>query len=508
MKARNKGILLSYALLLFEALYTLLIIPICAKAFGQGNYGVYNIAFTLTAYIMLLDMGMGNAVVKFMAQYNNTNEIEKQKNFFAVSLVYYFIIAFISVLISLLLIYFANRIYQGSLSFVEISLLKKLLFITMINTFLMLIGNVYLNILVAFEKFVFIKSISIIFIILRIIATIICVKYGGKAVAVTVINAIATGVRLLLCALYVFFKLKLKPKWVGVDKKFVKLIFIYISIILLQMVATQLNKLVDSLLLSFMVENSAPIVAVYTVGSTLAYYLSSFASGINGVMMPSMVKLVTNHENPQTIQAEMVKISRMVFIVVGLIFAIFLVNGQAFISFWVGNEYKMAYYVAIILMLPLVFSLSEMVGTQILWAMDKAKILAYLQIFVAIMNIGITVILIKWKPIIGAAIGTAIALFVGDLFARLVVYKKQIKINSLQYLYQFIKGILLCLIISIGCGYSFNYLVNAIGIPIIWEFVASCIIMLIVFMLTMILFGFNKYEKDLIRSKLKKFSRK
>ena len=106
---------------------------------------------------------------------------------------------------------------------------------------------------------------------------------------------------------------------------------------------------------------------------------------------------------------------KLILIVLSLIWSVFLVNGQEFINLWAGNDNKQAYFVAIILMTAYTLAISQAIGTQILWAMNEHREQAYLKITIVLLNILLTILLIKWNPLIGATLGTFISLMLGDV---------------------------------------------------------------------------------------------
>ena len=66
---RRIGVIMSGLLMVFEMLSTLLYTPYLIRTLGQSEYGVYTLVFSITAYLTLLDLGVGNAVVRYVSKY-------------------------------------------------------------------------------------------------------------------------------------------------------------------------------------------------------------------------------------------------------------------------------------------------------------------------------------------------------------------------------------------------------------------------------------------------------
>ena len=74
---RKIGVVLSYLLMIFEVLSTLLLTPFILRTLGQAEYGVYKLSAAVTAYLLLLDLGVGNAVTRYVAKFKVEGNIEK-----------------------------------------------------------------------------------------------------------------------------------------------------------------------------------------------------------------------------------------------------------------------------------------------------------------------------------------------------------------------------------------------------------------------------------------------
>lgn len=497
---RKVGVLLAYVLMIFEILSTLLLTPFIISTLGQSEYGVFKLVVAINAYLLLLDLGVGNAIIRYIAKYKVENDREKERQFIAVSMIFYFVIAILAIIIGIILVLLFPIVFAKGLSNEEVKLAQILLGITMINSAVTLGTTVYNNVLIAYEKFAVSRIASIIQIVLRIILSYIVLFAGLGSIGIVLINLLMT----ILCRgfyiIYVFLKIKLKPLFKGIKLSFVKGIVSYSSLILLQMIATQLNATVDQVLIGALVSSSSIILAVYGVGTQIVQYFQTIGTAFTGVLMPGVVKMVEKKSTPSEITDEMVRVGRIIFMILSLICVVFWINGKEFIVLWAGSDNSDAYIVASILMIAYIFVLTESIGTQILWAMNQHKEQAILKIIIVLLNIVLTVFLIKWDPLIGATIGTFISLILGDVVVMNIVFKKKIKINLVDYYRGIFKGILPCLCISLIVGFIVNHF-----LPMGWMwFLIKVFIMILVYGIAMMSFGMTKYEKNLLVSMLRK----
>ena len=121
------------------------------------------------------------------------------------------------------------------------------------------------------------------------------------------------------------------------------------------------------------------------------------------------------------------KVSRMQMFITFLFGGGFIAAGLEFMNLWLGIQKEYIYYLALIPMTLDIFVYTYLCGIEVQRAMNKHKFRAFLYTGLALLNIIITVILIKVLPagyeIWGAFIGTGISLVVGNLLI-LNIYNK------------------------------------------------------------------------------------
>ena len=493
---------MSYVMMIFEVLSTLLLTPFIIRTLGQAEYGVYKLSASVVAYLLLLDLGVGNAITRYIAKFRASGEKEQSQKFLGVATIYYTVIALVALVAGVVLIAVFPKAFTKGLTASEIKLGQELLFITMINAAVTLGTAAYNNVIIAYERFTISKGVPIIQIIVRMALTVVMLKGGFGSIGIVSANLLMTVLCRGFFIIYVLFRLKLRPKFKGIEISFVKEIILYSSMILIQMIATQLNATVDQILIGSLVASSSAILAVYSVGAQVTQYFQSMGTAFTGVLMPGIVKMVESGVDSKTLTDEMIRIGRIILIVLGLIWGGFLACGQQFITLWAGADNSNAYFVAVILMTAYMFILTESIGTQILWAMNQHKEQAILKGIIVLLNILLTVVLIKWQPLIGATIGTFISLVLGDVVVMNVIFRKKLKMNLGYYYKGLTKGILPCIAVATAVGFvARHFLKNGGWISLLLEVAIICL----VYAVCILMFGMNTYEKNMVLSVLRKF---
>ena len=86
--SRKKGVILSYVGLIIDILSGMIYVPFLLRSLGQAEYGIYNLTTTISSYLLLLDLGIGNALVRYMAKYRvnyHKHQLHKMESLIAES---------------------------------------------------------------------------------------------------------------------------------------------------------------------------------------------------------------------------------------------------------------------------------------------------------------------------------------------------------------------------------------------------------------------------------------
>ena len=219
--------------------------------------------------------------------------------------------------------------------------------------------------------------------------------------------------------------MKLRPILQGIDFHFIKKILMYSSLILIQMITTQINSSIDQIFLGMFIPASASIIAIYSIGMQLVQYFQSIGSAFSGVLMPGVVRIIEKPSSSMLCD-EMVRIGRIIFLVLGLIWSGFLLVGSQFIELWAGMENVDSYYVAIILMTIYLIISTESIGIQMLRAKMSIKSILC-KIGHCFDELPPYNCVDKMASTFGATIGTFISLAIGDILIINILFVKNLK---------------------------------------------------------------------------------
>ena len=505
MKKLNQlkiGALLSYIIIFLNMFIGVIYTPILTRMLGQAEYGLYSLVTSIIAYFTILDLGFGNAIIIYTAKYRARNDKESEQKLHGSFFLIYLGIGLIVTILGLLVTFNVDKLFSNTMSIEELEKSKIMMGILTFNVAITFPFTVHTSIISAYEQYIFSKIVNIIRIILLPIIMIPLLFMGYKSISLIILTTILNIIVLLSNFLFCKFKLHIKFRYGFLEKKVMFEIFAYSFFIFLNTIIEKVNHEVDKFILGAVSGTIA--VSIYSVANQLQSIFTNLSTGISGVLLPKLTKIKEDKsiDEKKEFTRLFIKIGRIQYIVMALVLTGFILFGKEFIvNIWVGEEYIESYYVVVILVLPAIIPLIQNTGLSILQVLNKYKYRTIIFFFIAIINVLISIPLAQKYNAIGSAIGTSIAVLLGQVIILNIYYQKSIKINIIQFwkeishmtipvIFTFIIGIILKKIFPINTIISF-------GIEII--------VYIITYMILMWTFALNKEEKEMITGLLRKF---
>lgn len=217
-----------------------------------------------------------------------------------------------------------------------------------------------------------------------------------------------------------------------------------------------------------------------------------FSTSISGLFLPRASMMVAKKSSDTEITENMIKYGRIQFVILTYILSGFILFGRPFINFWAGNNYDQAFIITLIIMIPLTIPLFQNFGISVLYAKNMQKFRSIVLIFIAILNVIITIPLVKGCGVIGAAIGTALSLTLGNTIIMNIYYHKRVGINMIKFWNSILK-LTIPINLSLFIGLIMTFLTN---LENIYLMPISIIIYSTIYISLLWIMGFNTYEKN------------
>lgn len=492
------GALLTYASIGLSSLISIVYTPIMLRLLGQSEYGLYSLVASVVAYLGLFNFGFGSAYVKYFSQYKTSNDTDGIARLNGMFLMIFSALGALAVAAGLVLVFNSDQVFGNELTVLELAKAKTLTIIMVINTAFTFPAIVFNSFIGANEKFIFQKSLIIIKSILSPLVVIptLLMGYGSVGMAITI--TVLALVMELINGWYCFRNAKMRFIFSHFDSKQLKELFIFSSFIFINLVVNQINWNVDRFIVGYF--RGTLEVAVYSIAAQLNTYFLTFSTAISNVYIPRVNEMVARNCSNWELTELFARLGRLQFIVLALVIGLLIFFGMPFITLWAGPDYSQSYYIALLLIVPVTIPLIQNLGIEIQRAKNQHKFRSWVYLFIAIGNIGISIPLVKLYGGIGAALGTSIALTIGNVLIMNWYYHTKIGLNIIYFMQQIAK-LIPSLILPTIAGYVFFRYLDLHYIP---NFIIFAILFMLIYSVSLWIFGLNKYEKELITKPIHK----
>jgi len=495
---RRAGVVLSYLSQIIHILTGMVYTPIMLRLLGQSEYGLYQLVYSVVSYLSLLSLGFSSSYMRFYSRYKakkDDNEIAKLNGMF---MTIFLVISGICILCGAVMITNIKAIFASGLTEAEYAKAKTLMILMVFNLAITFPTSVFDCNVTAHEQFIFQKVISLLQYLLNPFITLPLLLLGYGSVAMVVVTTFLTVAKLIANMYFCIQKLHIRFEFRGFNFSLLKEMWVFTFFIFINQIVDKINWSVDKFLLGRIAGTVS--VAIYGLGGTLNSMYLNFSTAISNVFVPKVNKMVAEHNDNRELTYLFTRVGRVQFLLLSLIMSGYIFFGQSFMVFWGGKEYASSYYVGLLLMLPVTIPLIQNLGIEIQRAknMHKARSIVYLVI--AILNIFLSIPLIKLWGEIGASLGTAISLILGNVIFMNWYYHNRIGLDMLYFwreVFRFIPGLILPILV----GYLEHYFLPIEQVEIL---IVGIIIYTAVFSISMWFFGMNEYEKNLFRPYLRK----
>lgn len=502
MSQRKVGVILTYVSQIVKILTGLLYTPIMLRLLGQSEYGLYQLVYSVVSYLGLLSMGFGSSYVRFYAQRKAKNDNEGIEKLNGMFMGIFLCISGVCILCGVVMICNIAHIFGMGLTNSEYKTARILMALMIISLAITFPNSVFDCNLTAHEEFIFQKLLALIQSLLNPFLALPLLLLGKGSVGIVLVSTGLTIVSFIVNGMYCIKKLHMRFVFQGIQISLLREMWIFTFFIFLSQIIDQINWSVDKFLLGRIIGTSA--VAIYGVGGQINSMYLEFSTAISNVFIPEVNRLVAEENDNVKLTKLFTKVGRIQFFIMMLILSGFIIIGQSFIKFWAGKEYKDAYWVALFLIVPVTIPLIQNLGIEIQRAknMHKSRSLVYLGI--SVINVIISIPLIKSYGAIGAAVGTAFALVTGNILFINWYYHFRIRLNMVYFWNSIFKTLpSICIPWIVG-----TIVIQLINMKSFIQMTIFVISYMCVYCISVWLLGLNNYEKELIHGILYKLKKR
>jgi len=475
----------------------LVLTPFIISQLGQSEYGLYIMVGALVSGLSVLDIGIGNAVVRFTAKYRAEEDKKGEENFLATVFYIYTAISLIISIAGIVLYFNLDLLYDQTFTSEELRKTKIMFAILIFNLALTLPGSVFGAYCSAYEQFVYPKTVKITRYIIRSLLVVGILMYGAGAISLVIVDTLM-GISVVVAnANYCFKKLDIKIKLHSLQKSLIFSIFSYSIWIFVFAIVSRLQWQAGQIVLGTV--DSPAVVGIFSVGVTLGTYYGAFSTAISSVFLPRATKMFVKSASGEELTDMMIKIGRISLLVLFYILIAFFLYGEQFVYLWVGSTYtdtfSEIYWIAVLIMLAYTIPLVQNFGNATLEAQNKLRFKAILYLVFAVLGAGFGYYLAQSYGAIGMICGTISGWVVVQIVMNFY-YHNVINLNIIRFFKELAHKILPSALVALALGYAIRYIPGEGWL----NFVLKAVLFSICYMGIIYKFGTIPYEKNLFQN--------
>ncbi len=478
---KKKGALLGYANVIAKNLVNLIYVPLLLHFLGQSDYGVFQMTNSVVFALTLLSAGFYGSYVRFYMRERakgGTDTGEGIRKLNGIFLLVYVVVAILCLIGGLLMVAYVRQLFRNGLTAGEINLARILLVIMSVNIAVTLFSTPFDSYIIAHEQFVFQQSRQLLTSLAQPFLALVLLWLGTGAIGVACAQLIISTVLLLLNIVFATRRLRMRFTFTNLQWIQFKAIAVFSFWILLNQIFDLVNNNVPNFLLGAMasamrftftnlqwiqfkaiavfsfwillnqifdlVNNNVPnfllgamasasAVTVFSIALQIRNLFFSMSTTMSGVFVPQINRLVAETDNNDQLLHLMTRVGRYQMILFWYLFGGFIVVGQYFVYLWAGAANADAYWLCLIMVLPVMIPLTQNTGIEIQRAKNKHKARSLIYVLTAVLDIVISVLLIPHIGYWATAIGYTISILLGTGLFMNWYYHRSIGLNMLYF---------------------------------------------------------------------------
>lgn len=488
------GAIISYALVIGNAFFGLLVTPFILDALGSSDYGVYKSVGSFVSAMMVIDLGIGGTMMRYIAKYRAENKDKKICGFVSMMAAETGVVLIVAA-IALCVVYFClDLIFSAKFTAEEMVLAKELFVLQGILLLLHIISNFVNGIITGHNNFLLGNGTKLLRLLAKIALTYLLLYFFKDALIVVAIDIILTLAIIVVESVYSFkvYKIRLDFRIKQWDLGIFKESFVYTIQIFLTTIAVQVNSNLDNVVVGAFCGSAA--VTVYSFGLVIFSMYQQLSTSISGVMLPTVTKLIHTDGGKSKVQDKIVQSGRMQFALLGAAVVGFSIIGMDFLDLWIGSKIgdstRDVYIITLILMIPSLFELCVNVCLSVLRAKNMLGFRTKILTLCTVLNALVTIIGVNLYGYFAAAAGTALSFVIGSLIVMNIYYSTKLGFPMLKIYGRIFDRTWLCLLVAgVALYISSRFLGGS------WlTFFANVGVFSSVYFVCLLFYGFSKQE--------------
>ena len=452
---------------IFALVVMLLMTPFIINKLGIEDFGVWCMVIAIVGFFSLIDFGLGTAVVKCVASLNDKKEAQSRNEKLSTYCLLYVMLALIGSVCMYPIFVNIGELFSLSPHYQYTA--QCLLIILALRTFIMALPlSLFRAILFGSGYISEVSFVNILGTFIYASLVFLFVQMGYGIIYLGIANIIAVAIEYII---YILLAYRYLPD-LKIKLSFVKLTHakeitsLSIAAILIQVSGLIMLK-TDPLIIKIFLSLTA--VSLYSVALKITENFVLLIKQISHVLAPKFCELSQENNNRQ-ISTLYLNTTRHILAISALIASVIAIHSELFLTLWLGNEFTEAAPVLIILIASAVILAPQLIAGDLLMMSGNHRTSAWFAALSLLMNLILSIFLVKIMGITGVALATLISTLLVGLSLISIISRKILKIKIAYLLRRAIIPALIPTLIFIGMSFIINSLNTNLNIILFASF--------------------------------------
>ena len=395
-----------------NAVVSFMLSPFIVHHLGNSAYGTWVLLGSLVGYLGLLDFGVRGAVTRFVANEYAAGDHRAASATVVAALRLFAALSVVTMVIAVPLAATVDNLFR-----IPPDLLKEARLVVLLGGAAItsaLVGGVFGGIVAGLHRFDLDGAVEIAITLLRAAAVVVALQAGYGLVSLAVIQLALSVLRgALAYALTRRLYPELSFRGVGPTTQATRQLVSFSLFSSLIQLSGMIIYYTDSIVIAAFLP--VAVVTYYAIAATLTDYARQVVAAISRVVTPrtSAAHATGGVDAVRAVVLSVGPASTLVCVPMALTF---LLRGERFLDLWMGPAYgPPTDAVLFVLSFPLWLAGGRLVAAATVMGINRHRGLAIAVAVEAVVNLGLSVLLIKPLGLVGVAIGTAIPTMIVNL---------------------------------------------------------------------------------------------
>lgn len=424
------GTATKYVLLAVNVGLGIFIMPFTLRHLGTSEYGLWMLVASMTYYFQLLDLGYGSGIVRHLSEADARGDIPAANQILSTFVIVYALLGLAAAAgVAAIIVWIIPRF--PNLPAGQVWRAQALLALMGVRVAVGFPMTVFGAVTTARQRFALNNSVAIVVSVANALITYVVLASGHGLLTLV---ASTTALGLASYGAYAWTARQAFPEFrirlTSFSRKLVRDVTSYSIYVFIIDIAIQIGFNLDNVVIGAVLGTSA--VAIYAVAMRLADYQRQLCNQFNSLLFPVVVRLDASGRR-DALRNVLVDGTRIALTLVAGVTVCVMAFGRPLVLRWMGPGFDGSVAPLYVLALTGVVLVGQGPLGNVLLGTGRHRLVAFTSLGEALANLALSLLLVRRFGIVGVAAGTAVPVFVANLFILLPAACRSVGLSVWQF---------------------------------------------------------------------------